>query len=133
MLVPTYVQTLSSGSAPQQPLLMQVRPHLCHHQQRAEVLGEADAGQLGDGQAVYNQPTPQTVSSFGTGISTLTSQRVGNTHVLRYQTAISRAGAVGISEYWGQRHPTAPQLWNQFNLSTNGTIVALCSECTHAL
>jgi len=133
MYVPTYVQTLSSGSSRTATSIHTGFGHTCAITNTGPYCwGRADSGQLGDGQNQYNQPTPQSVGSFGIGVSAV-NITAGWQH-----TCASLSN--GNLSCWGgdalaTLGPTAQSSTTvpgpQFNLSSNGTIVGLTTMNAH--
>ena len=133
MLVPTYVQTLSSGSSTTATSVDAGHGHTCAITNNGlKCWGRAGAGQLGDGQTQYNRATPQTVGSFGTGVSAVNI-------TAGWQHTCASLSNGNLSCWGGERlgvlGPTTPSSTSspgpQFNLSTNGTIVKLSALNAH--
>lgn len=133
MLVPTYVQSLSSGSSTTATSIDAGYGHTCAVTNNGALCwGWAESGQLGDGQTLYNQATPQTVGTFGTGVSaTNISAGYGHTCASLSNGNLSCWG----SETFGALGPTGSSSTStpgaQFNLSSNGTVVRLSSLNGH--
>ena len=133
MVVPTYVQSLSSGSSRTATSIDAGYGHTCAITNAGPLCwGKGDAGQLGDGQNQYNRATPQTVGSFGTGVSAVNiTAGWGHTCASLSNGNLSCWG----SEELGALGPTTPSSTSipgpQFNLSTNGTVVKISTLNAH--
>ena len=133
MFVPTFVTSLGSGSSTTATSISTGYGHTCAITNNGLLCwGKADAGQLGDGQTQYNRATPQTVGSFGTGISA-----VNITAGWQHTCALLSNGNLSCwgGEEFGALGPTTLSSTStpgpQFNLSTNGSIVKLTSTNAH--
>ena len=133
MFVPTFVNSLGSGSSTTATSIDGGYGHTCAITNVGALCwGKADSGQLGDGQAQYNRATPQTVGSFGTGVSALNI-----TAGWQHTCASLSNGNISCwgGEELGVLGPTTPSSTSvpgpQFNLSTNGTILNLTSYNAH--
>ena len=133
MLVPTYVQSLSSGSSRNATSIDAGYGHTCALTNAGLFCwGWAEAGQLGDGQTLYNRATPQAVGTFGTGVSAT------NITAGYYHTCASLSN--GNLSCWGGKDfgalgPTASSSTSspgpQFNLSSNGSVERLSTMNGH--
>ena len=133
MFVPTYVNSLSSGSSTTATSIDGGYGHTCAITNNGPLCwGKADSGQLGDGQTQYNQATPQTVGSFGTGVSAVNI-------TAGWQHTCASLSNGNISCWGGQEFgvlgPTTSSSISapgpQFNLSTNATVSELSSLNAH--
>lgn len=133
MFVPTFVNSLGSGSSTTATSIDGGYGHTCAITNVGALCwGMADSGQLGDGQNQYNRATPQTVGSFGTGVSA-----VNITAGWQHTCASLSNGNLSCwgGEELGALGPTTPSSTSipgpQFNLSTNGTVVKISTKNAH--